>query len=192
MSRPADKQAVSNQHFRAAQIFKQRPASLEPLGLAKDLLRVCNGLFSEGFPTGVHGSFTRPHPTLRTSFPLPIPGRPNGHREASIASIQLSQDSTSSPYPQPALVLALAPCCSFSRKAMTGFNASAMPVGKRGILCGKHPPPAIFAIRRRNQQNLNLSLALLDNDSWRAETSAVSRLCRTPLFPVVVFEATQP
>ena len=35
--------------------FKQRPASLEPLGLAGNVPGSCNGLFSEGFPTGVQG-----------------------------------------------------------------------------------------------------------------------------------------
>ena len=50
-------QSVSNQQVRiAAQNFKQQPASLEPLRLTRGFSSgSCNGLFSEGFPTGVQG-----------------------------------------------------------------------------------------------------------------------------------------
>ena len=46
----------------------------EPLGLTGDKSPgSCNGLFSEGFPTGVQGLL--PHLTQRTIFPLPSSGR---------------------------------------------------------------------------------------------------------------------
>ena len=48
--------------------------TLEPLGLTGDKSPgSCNGLFSEGFPTGVQGLL--PHLTQRTIFPLPSSGR---------------------------------------------------------------------------------------------------------------------
>jgi len=118
--------------FRAAQSFQTatsiaratqaRGESFSP-GLAM-------GLFSEGLPTGVQGFFVRPHPTQRTSFPLPIPGRPNGHREAPSLNLQLVQNSTGYSLLQLAIFLASSTCCSFLRITITGRS-------RKGSSCGK-------------------------------------------------------
>jgi hypothetical protein len=73
-------------NIHTAQNLKDQPAQQMPepiLAHGNKIPGSCNGLFSEGFPTeGPGGKLT--HPTLRTSFPLPTQGRPNGHREAPL------------------------------------------------------------------------------------------------------------
>ena len=105
--------------FRAAQMF-QTATSIARAAKARG-----------GFPPGLamacslkdslQGSrvFNRPHPTLRTSFPLPIPGRPNGHREAPSLQCNFQRIAQASFVRNPRSLFLLAPCCSFLRIAMT-------------------------------------------------------------------------
>jgi hypothetical protein len=75
--------------FRAAQIFQTATSIARAARARGNVPGSCNGLFSEEVSNRGPGVVSRPHLTLRTSFPLPIPGRPNGHREAPSLHLQL-------------------------------------------------------------------------------------------------------
>ncbi len=103
--------------FAQRKAFKQRPASLEPLGLAGKFPGLAMVLFSEGVSYRGRGALNRPHPTLRTGFPLPFRAGPmaTGRLHRSIYS--LFRIAQAIPVCNPRFFLLLAACCSFLRIA---------------------------------------------------------------------------
>jgi hypothetical protein len=118
--------------FAQRKCFKQRPASLEPLeargGLPPGLAMACSLKDSQQGSRG----FNRPHPTLRTSFPLPIPGRPNGHREAPSLQCNFQR-----------IAQAIFVCnrrCSCLCAVLQLFENSNEPAFTQAQYCGKRAP----------------------------------------------------
>jgi hypothetical protein len=92
--------------FRAAQMFQTATSIARAArGSRRIFLRVMQWLVLCGIPYRGPGALSRPHLTLRTSFPNPNLGRAQRPPESSIASMQLSKNSTGHLCLQPALAL---------------------------------------------------------------------------------------
>jgi hypothetical protein len=126
---------------RAAQNIKEQPALwLEPLGRAKGLpFRSCNGLFSAGFPTGVQGvACPLPQLTLRTSFPLPIQGRPFGHREAPLLICNFFRVTQATLVCNSRLAIAVVANCDLLRISTLRLQCKLTCLWESGSFCGKN------------------------------------------------------
>lgn len=119
----------------------------EPIRLARALApRSCNGLFSVGFPTGAWSACSiRPNEPL---LPHPLPGRPQGHREAPLLNYELPKSSIGGPPGQlPSYRAATTPCHFRENTNCQSRRQARPPCGNPRFLWENQRLPAFCEMR---------------------------------------------
>lgn len=129
--------------LRTAQNIKQRPASLEPLGLTgrKSFLGLAMACSLRDSLQGLRACISL-HLTLRTSFPLPSSGRPNGHREAPSLICNFQRVAHATLYCNSRLILRSPSRCDFLRIAIHQPQRNPQTCGKAPASVGKARNPS--------------------------------------------------